>query len=734
MDKSLKMKWLLIVGIIVISIWLFWPPEENINLGLDLRGGTDLILEVQTEGLEKTDIEGVVEGTRRVLKNRIDPMGNLESDITISGKRILVQIPNVKNIDKIRDLIKTTALLEFCLVNNNPEDISKARSGDELEGYRIAEFMKGDNGEEPEEKDILIKTEPELTGKYLSNATVTFGGNFNEPMVGIEFNPEGSKIFTLVTKENKDKRLAIVLDGLVVSAPVIKSVIHKHGVISGNMSVDKAKRLAFLLKTGALPAPVKIINETTVSPTLGADSIKKGVYAAIYGLIVVVVFMAIYYLIAGCIANFALMLNLIILLGGLAFFDVTVTLPGIAGIILTIGMSVDANVLIFERIREELKTGKKIKTAITYGYNRAFTTILDANVTTLLTALILIWKGTGPIKGFGLTLSIGIVISMFTALFVTRAVLDLLTGYFNVNNLKMNQFFSEPSIKFLSFRKVTYVISTIVILTGMFFFFSRGDEKYGIDFTGGTRILVKFDESIKIDEIRKKLTTVGLEKATIQYFGIEKNAIILKTNMQEVNKVKEVLGNALKEISFSVEKVEQIGPAIGKELKTSAIWAFLFAILGILIYISWRFEFKFAIAAIVALVHDVLVTTGAIAVMGLISGREINLPVIAALLTIVGYSLNDTIVVFDRIREDLKLMKQASYEDIINKSINQTLSRTLLTSLTTLLVVLSLYFFGGVVINGFAFTLLVGVVVGTYSSIFIASPVLFEWHKRIVTK
>ncbi|MBN1522001.1 MAG: protein translocase subunit SecD [Candidatus Aureabacteria bacterium] len=735
MDKTLKFKWTLIVVIIGVCIWLFWPPQEKLNFGLDLKGGTHMILEVDTTGIDQKDVSGVVDGTRRVLKNRIDPEGIRELEIRSYDNRIFIQIPDIKDIDKVRSRIHQTALLEFCLVNNNPEDIKKARSGENVPGYRLATFMESEaKDSERDEEDILIKSEPELTGKYLAKAKSVFGGSFNEPMVGFEFDSEGSRRFALVTKENKGERLAILLDGLVISAPVIKDVIHKEGVIKGSMTVERAKEIALLLTSGALPAPVEIISETTVSPTLGADSIRKGIYAAVYGLIAVVMFMALYYLLAGFIADFALLLNLVILIGVLAFFDATITLPGIAGIILTIGMSVDANVLIFERIREEQKAGKKIKTAISHGYNRAFRTILDANLTTLLTALILYWKGTGPIKGFGVTLSVGIATSMFTALFVTRAVFDSLTSSLKMENLKMLQFFSEPKIPFLSFRKLAYIFSIVLIAGGLFVFFIRGDEKYGIDFTGGTVVQVKFDEKIKIEDLRDMLKKVGLGKSTIQYFGIDKTTVIIKTSMQQVNAVQDVIKENLKEKSFSVERVEQIGPAIGKELRTSALVAFTLAILGILLYITWRFEFRFAIAAIIALVHDVLVTAGAVAVLGYFTGREINLPVIAALLTIIGYSLNDTIVVFDRIREDLKLMKQESYENIINISINQTLSRTLLTSLTTLFVVLCLYLFGGVVINGFAFTLLIGIIIGTYSSIFIASPLLFEWQKKLSTK
>ena len=413
-------------------------------------------------------------------------------------------------------------------------------------------------------------------------------------------------------------------------------------------------------------------------------------------------------------------------MGALSFRDATLTLPGIDGIILTIGMAVDANVLIFERIREELKLGKSLRPAIQAGYHKVFSTILDANLTTLLTAFILYQIGTGPIKGFGLTLMIGITASMFTALVVTRLVFDFLTIKTRIlKKLPMLEILKESKFDIIGKRNIAYGLSLLVIIGGLIVFAQRGAENFGIDFTGGTIQQIQFTKAPDVNQVRNALKSVNLEKATIQTFGKDNN-IIIRTEGQESSKITQAIKDNFKDNQAKTVRVEEIGPTIGKELRYKALMAIGLALVVICIYITFRFEFKFGVCAIIALLHDVIVTLGIYS----ISGREISLPIIAAILTIIGYSLNDTIVVFDRIREDIHLMHKASFKNIVNKSINQTLSRTIITSLTTLLVVLSLYLFGGSVINDFAFVLLIGVVVGTYSSIFVAAPILVEWHKK----
>jgi len=554
---------------------------------------------------------------------------------------------------------------------------------------------------------------------------------FGEPYVKFSLDKEGAVLFRDITQNNLQKQLAIVLDGSLISAPVIQTVIpNGEGRITGSFSRDAANSLAIVLESGSLPAPVNILEERTVGPTLGRDSIEKGIKAIIIGGICVVLFMALYYLLCGFIADFALFLNVIIITGALAYFGdifgAALTLPGIAGLVLTIGMAVDANVLIFERIREESNLGKSIRIAIQSGFKKAFITILDSNITTFIAAFVLFQFGTGPVKGFATILMIGIVSSMFTALLVTRLVLDLLTtGSLKLSKLSMLRLIHQPKINFIAFRKIAYILSLALIAWGLFSFNQRGEDNYNIDFTGGTIQQLKFENPVDAEDIRDVLKGIGLASASIQHFGNDKEIIIRSLEM-EPRRVMDSLKKAFRDNKFEIMRVEKVGPSVGKDLRGKAIRALLIAMLFMVVYISIRFEFRFAAAAIIALLHDLLISIGAIS----LTGRQISAPVIAALLTIVGYSINDTIVVFDRIREDRRIMRKSDRKTIINTSINQTISRTILTSLTTLLVVLALYFLGGEVINDFAFVLLIGILVGTYSSIFIASPILVDWPGR----
>ncbi|MFQ5952130.1 MAG: protein translocase subunit SecD [Candidatus Omnitrophota bacterium] len=740
--KKLKWKSLLVVIIAAFAIWFAYPPfdiqdEEGdvvergkINLGLDLQGGMHLVLEVDTAKLTKDQAKDAPQRALEVIRNRIDQFGVLEPHITLQGeKRILIQLPGVTDRQRAKDIIGKTAHLEFKLVSDDPELLKKAVSGEPVEGFELKTMETRDEREEA----LLVEEDAALTGDMLVDASVQFSQQgFGLPYVSLELNDQGGDIFAEVTGLNVGRRMAVVLDGQIYTAPVIRERIPSgRAQITGNFSVQEAKDIALVLRAGALPAPVKIIEERSVGPALGRDSIEKGIRAIIFGGLAVLLFMAIYYLLAGLIADLALVLNIIIITGALAYFKGTLTLPGIAGLVLTIGMAVDANVLIFERIREEFKLGKILHAAVSAGYDKAFWTILDANVTTLITALILFQFGTGPVRGFATVLSIGILASMFTALVVTRLILDFMTlgkGK-HLTKLPMLQFFSKPNIPFIKIRKIAYLVSIIVIVAGMSLFARRGVKNLGIDFTGGTLQQFRFEEIVPVEDVRGVLVELGMGESSIQQFG-EGREVIVRSFGEKTDEIITGLENKFGKGSFEVMRVETVGPAVGEDLRRSAVKALIFAMVGICLYISFRFEFRFAITAIIALAHDILVSLGMIA----LTGREISLPVIAALLTVVGYSINDTIVLFDRIREDRKFMRKAGQEEIINTSINQTLSRTVLTSLTTLLVVLALFIFGGKVINNFAFVLLVGVLVGTYSSIFIASPLLLDWPGRRVVQ
>ncbi|MDD4202504.1 MAG: protein translocase subunit SecD [Candidatus Omnitrophica bacterium] len=741
MHKNLKWKLLIIAIVGGLAFWRAYPPFDivskdgkvlekgKINLGLDLQGGMHMVLEVDTSALEEEAAKDAPERALEVIRNRIDQFGVLEPTIQKQGKnKIIVQLPGITDRQRAIDIVGKTAHLEFKLVSDDPDVVKRLLAGEEVEGYSLKYLKKDKNSVDP----IIIEDKTQLTGEMIVDATTEFSQTgFNQPYVSMTFNKEGGAVFSAITGDNIDRRLAIVLDGEVKSAPSIRERIPSgRAQITGNFSVDEANDLAIILRAGALPAPVKMIEERTVGPTLGKDSIEKGIRSIIIGGILVLCFMAVYYLLAGLIADLALVMNIILIMGALAYFHGTLTLPGIAGLVLTIGMAVDANVLIFERIREEKELGKSIRSAIQSGFDRAFLTILDANVTTLIAALVLFQFGTGPVRGFATTLSIGIVSSMFTALFVTRVVFDVLTtGNKKIQDLPMLKLINKSNIDFIKLRKIAYTLSVFILVAGLITFAQRGSNNYGIDFTGGTIQQFKFEKAIDTQQVRDVLKDIGLGSAVIQKLGDNKEFIIRSFEL-DPEKIIAQFKNTFSDNDFEVLRVEKVGSSVGADLQSKAIKALAFAMICMVIYISLRFEVRFAVAAIIALLHDIGICLGLLS----LTGREISTPVIAALLTIVGYSINDTIVVFDRIREDRKLMRKASYAEIINASINQTLSRTLLTSLTTFAVVIALFLFGGEVINDFAFVLMVGVVVGTYSSIFIASPILLDWPGKRVVK
>ena len=729
MYKNLKVKAILIILLVAFALWKTYPPfdqfddkgnlaqEGKLNLGLDLQGGMYLVLEVDTSELNEDAKKDARARAMEVLRNRLDPQGVKEYPIYPQGTdRIVIQLPGETDRERVLKRIKKVAHLEFRLVSDDVDKMKAALEGIAPPGYELLTL---------EDKPVLLEKKAALTGDTIVDARVDFSQKtFGEPYVSLSLDSKGARLFSQITGRNISKRLAIVLDGVIESAPVIRERIPSgRAQISGRFSVEEANDLAIVLRAGALPAPVNVIEERTVGPTLGKDSIAKGIKAIIIGGIIVLSFMLIYYLIAGIVASAALCMNLVLILGVLSYFKATLTLPGIAGLVLTVGMAVDANVLIFERIKEELKSGKTLHSGIVSGYNRAFLTILDANVTTLITALILFQFGTGPVRGFATTLSIGILASMFTAIIVTRVVFDILTKNKVISKLRMLHLIKQTKIDFIGKRRIAYLFSIAIIIIGLLVFAKRGEKNFGIDFTGGTVQQFKFRDPVSMENIRSSLVGVGLTDASVQRFGGNKEVIIrtFADTSEEVTREfrKDFSGN-----TFKVTRVEKVGPAIGKDLREKALFAFIYAMVGICIYISLRFHFKFAIVAIIALLHDVFISVAALAM----TNREISIPVIAALLTVVGYSINDTIVIFDRIRENLKIMRKSSFKDILNLSINQTLSRTILTSMTTLFVVLSLFLFGGEVIRDFSFVLLVGVIVGTYSSIFVASAILADWR------
>ncbi|MCM8782106.1 MAG: protein translocase subunit SecD [Candidatus Omnitrophica bacterium] len=719
--QRLKWKIILILAVTALAIYGAFPVKEKINLGLDLQGGIHLVLRVDTSKLPEKQREDAAERALEIIRNRIDQFGVKEPVIARQGTEgIVVQLPGVTDRQRAIDLIGRTALLEFKLVADDLELLKQAREGNIPEGYELKKDERGN--------DLLIHKETSLTGDTLVDAVVKFDqSRFNEPYVGITFNPKGAEIFAKVTGDNVGKRLAIVLDGVVQSAPVIRERIPRgEAQITGSFKVAEANDLAIVLRAGALPAPIRIEEERTIGPLLGQDSIRSGLRATAIGGALVFIFMIFYYFTGGVIADIALALNLLYILGFMGLFHATLTLPGIAGLILTIGMSVDANVLINERIREELRLGKGFRAAIAAGYHKALSAIFDSNITTIAAAVLLFRFGTGPIEGFAITLTMGIAASMFTAIVVTRVIFELLLDNKMLNKLPMLKLIPDTKIDFIGKRWFCYIASLIIISLGVFIFWQRGEKNYGVDFLGGTVVQYAFQKDLRIDEVRKVLSEIGLTEASIQQFRDRPKEIAIKTKEDKSVMIETKFKEAFPDNNFEVLQIETVGPAVGRELRKNATWTLVLGLLAIMIYVGVRFNLKYGIGGVIALFHDVLLAIGALA----LTHRQFDLTVVAALLTIAGYSINDTVVIYDRIRENTRFLKKGTLKELINLSVNQTLSRTILTSMTTLLVVVSLFLFGGKVLNDFAFCLLVGFVSGMYSTVYIASPLLIALEKR----
>jgi SecD/SecF fusion protein len=723
----------------------------KIKLGIDLQGGTSFLVEMDTNILFATGTNGVQQSQASVtsaaldqaisvLRKRIDKFGVAEPIIQSAGEnRILIQLPGLSQADKddAKEQITKPAYLEFRLVNDRSAEIIDEASGAVREpvppGFEVLKHVEQLPGGKVQIQAAVVNKKPVngLVGDIVKNASVTYD-NLGQLKITFELNPDAALKFGEVTRENIGHRLAIVLDGDLVTAPNINSPIETgSGEITGSYSPDDARNVANAMQN-PMRSRLSIMSSYDVDPTLGKDSIQSGIRAAIYGVIFVSLFMLVYYWIAGIAANIALVTNIIIVLGVMCAAGATFTLPGIAGAVLTVGMAVDANVLIYERIREELAKGKSLRGAIEAGYARAFGTIFDSHVTTLISSIILIWMGTGEIKGFGVTLTIGVAASLFTALVVTRLIFNFLIDRNIIQSLPMLHVIKSSKVNFMGAAKPLFIITWLFVVVSLGFGIARGPKLFGVDFRGGDSTVYNFTQKVEQDQIRSELDAIGLKDAQIQYqkdIGGSTETLRVTTYSGSADKVEAALEQKFPSAQFKAIGKQQVGGIIGEEIQRSAVIASLCAMLGILFYVAFRYEFSFAVAAVVAVLHDVLLTIGAYCIANYVSGREFNATVVAAVLTIIGFSINDKIVIFDRIREDLKLGVRGSFKDVINQALNQTLSRTIITSGTVFLATLSLFIFGGGVINDFAFTFLVGIITGTYSSIYIASVLVLWWHK-----
>ena len=772
--------------------------EDNVAGRVKDRMST-MVKEAQSRALE-------------VIRNRVDGMGIAEPIIyPEKDNRIVVQLPGVdeKRRDEAARSIQSAAFLEFRMVNEKSRELvdKMLEKGVPPDGYKIVSVSEGGASQDylvrdkkavPDDKmDVVfrkrvaqfnaprgcelllerkkvggrevfsphfVEKRTQMTGDTLKRASVDYR-TLGQAVVNLEFNPQGAHKFAVVTGDyapggaknpgQVGRQMAIVLDGTLYSAPVIREAIHGgRAEISGNFTPSEAMFLVNILKAGSLPAPVNIVERRTVDPTLGADSVHSGIKAGVYGCVVIIILMAAYYLVNGLLADLALILNIVLLplgmivvaavlgmfasdarAGGAIALPV-LTLPGIAGIALSIGMAVDTNVLIFERIREELRAGKSLKASIDAGFNRAFAAVFDSHVATILTAVIMFIFGSGPVRGYAVTLIAGLLVNLYTAVTVTHMCHTVIAAWTNKTAiLKMLSFIPDTKIDFIGKWKwwlggtFLVVVASWVIMVGHGM--ANKASVFGIDFTGGTQLTMSFEAKPGIDDVRSVLNKGGIKDPMIQFqkgmeSGTREVLMVKVATLEEGTLVQNLLTNQIAQANFKVMQQDDVGPQIGKELMTRAMWAMVLGMVAMIIYIAIRFEFGFGLGAVVATFHDAMITLGVCHLLGF----PITMTMIAAVLTIIGYSINDTIVIFDRIRENLRLYRgNKSFKDLCNLSINQTLARTLLTNFYTMISVLFLLLMGGGALKDFSVAMLVGMITGTYSSIYIATPVTLAWYR-----
>lgn len=707
----------------------------QVDIVVSAVSATDIVIALTDAEKIATD-DRTVRTALEIVRRRIDEAGTREPSIQRQGAdRILIQVPGVGSAQDVKDLIGATAQLGFHPVVGSTGD-PNARPG---AGNMVIPSL-----DQPG-LYYIVETSPVVTGEELVDSQPTFDQN-NRPAVTFRFNASGARKFGEYTQANIGSPFAIVLDDEVVSAPTIQSHISGgSGIITGQFTLEESTNLAVLLRAGALPAELTFLQEQTVGPDLGQDSINAGAIACLVAFALVLIYMVLSYGLFGVFANIALLVNVALIFALLSLIGGTLTLPGIAGIVLTIGMAVDANVLIFERIKEEAQTAKGPARAIELGYEKALSAIIDANITTLLTAVILFAMGAGPVRGFAITLGFGIITSVFTAIFVTRLLVVIWFEWKRPRQIFTGRYLKlvrdKTSFDFFNRAKVWLGVSGIMVVVALGSFAIEG-LNYGIDFKGGTTLRTESAQEVDLVAYRAALEPlVGEANVTEVFdpsFDDDQNVTTITISPQDgeesvsnetIQAVEAALRGVAPDITFPA--TESVGPTVSGELIIDAIIAVVLAIGAVLVYIWMRFEWQFALGAVIALVHDVTLT------LGIFSELQIrfDLAIIAALLTIVGYSLNDTVVVFDRVRENLRKYKAKDLKEVLNLSINETLSRTFMTSFTTLLALISLYVLGGDVIRGFVFAMIWGVIVGTYSSIFVASSVLLvlgvkrDWSK-----
>ena len=737
------------IGIVIaLCLAAIYPPSEKLKGGIDLIGGSSFIVEVQpgtnraNEPLPVT--KEAIDQVIATLSDRLSSSGLTDNLMQPLGDdRVIIEMPGVGDDRRaeIRDIIERTARLELKEVHTDSDRLAgPVDSGDALAppGYQLYQLPIVDEETQKKigERPLLLSRRNIVGGESVQNARIV---TQQIGTVAVTLKTEGGDRVLNSTKAMKlgQDRMAVVLDGQALIAPTVQAKLGRDFVINGLDGKEETRRITKALNN-PLKNPLNILSERNVTARYGKEVVRQGITAAIAGLGLTLLFVLAYYRFAGLVALAGLMINMLILFGCMAMFGATFTLPGIAGIILTIGVAVDANVLIYERLREELAGGKSLKNALKAAYEKAFSAIFDANITTLLTAIILLWRASDQMKGFAITLTIGILSSMFAALLVTRVIFFWGSDTGAFKKLSFMNLIPERTIKFMQMRKYAFKLSALIFIGSLLIMGTKRDSALGIDFLGGSILTVQLEDGQELSAVTVKdaIGDLDLNKnATAQLETVpnsDGSIITLKCGTDDIQMIKDelrkdiqILGdkNELGAYNLTIDE-NTISASLGGEFLKNSIIALGLGLLAVLIYISLRFEFSFAVGAFAALFHDIVICIGIVVIFG----TELSLIHVGAFLTIAGYSINDTIVVFDRMRESLR-NKRGNVIDVMNIAINATLSRTILTSVTTFVAVLVLWIFGGAALKDFSFAIMIGVVVGTYSSIFIAAPVVYIWSK-----
>ena len=742
--RNLKRNLGTMLSVLMAAFFVWAYGSEGIKKGIDLQGGSEFVVQLKPGMDDKGVVKPVSEVARQqamaILEKRLSPSGEKDLSLTPAGEdRIIIQMPGVKpeEVSDVRSKIQQVAHLEFRIANDNSAaELERIKtSGGVAIGYVEMPMRDQEKGE----KSLLVRNRTDLDGKYVASAHPSYDAEGWK--VYLNFNSEGAELFDKVAAQNKFKRMAIIIDGQIISAPTLQTD-HFGGtaVISGQFKEAEVRTLASVLEN-PLENPMIILSQSEVSATFGADTIKQGVMSGIAALAVTALFMTAYYRLAGTISLFGLMLTALITFGSMAVFQFTMTMPGIAGIVLTIGMAVDANVLIYERLREEMAAGKSLAAAVEASHDRAFSAIFDSNITTLITSVILFILGSGMIKGFAITLSIGVVATLFGALIVTRVLLTWLVDAGILKHIKVLRIIPDRTFDVMSWTNKGIIVSLLIVAACIIVPVFKGRDALGIDFKGGSKVSVGLTpgKTLTEDEVRAalkgaqaplpdgKTTDIGAVRYQLNHSptgdivtvrGLDFAGETIKSKLEE--KFKDRIKSG---------ELETVGSVIGSEMAKKSMIAVVAGLAGIFLYLVLRFETSFAMGAIVALVHDCVITAGGAVLLG----QELSLLHISAVLTIAGYSVNDTIVIFDRLREVITSGRKGTIRELMNEAISATMSRTLLTSAATLCSVVVLMILGGPAMREFSLPIFVGMIAGVYSTVFIAAPVVLWWARRTGT-